>query len=61
MSTSNISYDKGGRFERLTTLLPSIADCLEIWSLKLLGTSVPVQGCNASAFLLNLVIYFRGG
>jgi hypothetical protein len=32
MSTTNISWGvKGGRRVGLTTLLPSWADCLEIW------------------------------
>jgi hypothetical protein len=31
MSTSNISWSKGGRCIGLTTLPPSCADCLEIW------------------------------
>ena len=61
MSTRDISSGKGGRFERLTTLLPSVDDCLEIWSIKLRATSGHVQGCNGIAFLLNISIYFRGG
>jgi hypothetical protein len=31
MSTRDISWGKGGRFVRLTTLPPSCADCIKIW------------------------------
>jgi len=31
MSTSNISWGKGGRCVGLTTLPPSCADCLDLW------------------------------
>jgi len=39
MSTTNISWwGKGGRCVGLTTLLPSCADCLEIWEPQPPGT-----------------------
>jgi hypothetical protein len=38
MSTSNISWRKGGRCVRQTTLPTSCADCLEIWESQPLGT-----------------------
>jgi len=38
MSTRNISWGKGGRCIRLTTLPPSCADCLEIWEPQPPGT-----------------------
>ena len=36
----------------LTTLPPSCADCLEMWSLILLEPSGPVQACNGIALPL---------
>ena len=38
MSTTYISWGKGGRCVELTTLLPSCADCLEIWEPQPPGT-----------------------
>jgi hypothetical protein len=38
MSTRNISWGKGGRCVRLTTLRASCADCLEIWEPQPPGT-----------------------
>jgi hypothetical protein len=38
MSTRNVSGSKGGRCVLLTTLLPSCADCLEIWEPQPSGT-----------------------
>jgi len=35
MSTGNNSLVKGGQFIGLTTLLPSCADCIEVWELQL--------------------------
>jgi len=47
-SNRNISVGKGGRCVQLTTLLPSRADCLEIWEPQppgaLLACNWPVQG-----------------
>ena len=42
MSTSNISWGKGGRFVGLTALPPSCADFLEIWETRPPGT---LRGC----------------
>jgi len=65
MSTRNTSRGaKGGRCIGLTTLPPSCADCLEIWSLSLLEASGPVQACNGIALpfmiLVLLVKRYRG-
>ena len=38
MSTRDISWSKGGRRVRLTTLPPSRAECREIWEPKSPGT-----------------------
>jgi len=38
MSTRNISWGKGGLCVGPTTLLPSCADCLEIWEPQTPGT-----------------------
>ena len=56
MSTRNISGAKGGRCVTLTTIPPSCAKCLEIWNLKLLEPSGPVQVCNGTVlpFLYNI-------
>jgi len=56
MSTRNISWGgKGGRCVELTTLLPSCADCLEIWEpWNPQGLSRPVMG------LLYLYLYGVG-
>ena len=59
MSTRNISFGggcKGGQCVGLTILPPSCGDSLEIWSLKLLEPSGPVQACNGIA--LPLLIAF---
>jgi len=37
ISTRNISWGKGGRCVKLTTLPPSYVDCLEIWEPQLHG------------------------
>jgi hypothetical protein len=39
---------------RADNLLPSYADCLEIWGLNLLEPSGPVKACNGIALLLPL-------
>jgi hypothetical protein len=44
MSTRNIFWGKGGRCKGLTTLLPSCADCLEIWEPKPPGTLRACRG-----------------
>jgi len=48
ISTRNISWGKGDRCLRLTTLPPSSADCLEMWQPKPPGTlwacNMPVNG-----------------
>jgi hypothetical protein len=47
MSTRNISWGEGGeggRWEGLTTLPPSCADCLEMWELQPLEPRGSVQG-----------------
>jgi len=47
VGTRNISWGgKGGRCVGLTTLPPSCADCVEIWELRPLEPSGPVQACN---------------
>jgi hypothetical protein len=50
------SGGKGGRCVRLTTLLPSSADCLKSGSLNLLEPSGPVQACNGIALPFALVL-----
>ena len=53
--------DKGSRCVGLTTLPPSCADCLEIWSLIVLEPLGPVQACNGIAVYFDcLVLYNRG-
>ena len=44
MSTRNISWGKRGRRVGLTTLLPSCADCLEIWEPQPPGTLMACPG-----------------
>ena len=43
ISTSNVSWNKGGRCVGLTTLPPTCADCLEIWEHEPPGTLRPYK------------------
>ena len=52
MSVRNISWGKGGRFIWLTTLLPSCAECLEIWEPQPSGTLGACQGLYGDFFTL---------
>jgi hypothetical protein len=49
ISTRNISWDKGGRCVRLTTLLLYVPIVLKSGNLTLLERSGPVQACNGIA------------
>ena len=49
MSTRSISWGKGGRCVRLTTLPPSCAVLMKSGSLNFLEPSVPLQACNGTA------------
>ena len=49
MSTRNISWGKGGRCVRLTTLPPSCAVVTKSGNLNFLEPSGPVQACNGTA------------
>src|SRR5215510_8484758 len=55
MSTRNIPGGKGGRCVGLTTLLPSCADCLNIWEPQPSGT---LRACNGIAFPLPFIFYY---
>jgi hypothetical protein len=51
MSASNISWgNKGGRCVRLTTLLPSFAHCLEIWTPQPSATLKACPSLNSDCF-----------
>ena len=50
MSTTNISWGKGGWCVGLITLLPSCADFIEIWELHPPGT---LRACNGIALPFN--------
>jgi len=52
MSTRCISWGKGGRRVRLTTLPPSCAVIMKSVKLNLLETSGPLQACNGTALHL---------
>jgi hypothetical protein len=56
MSTRNISWGKGGRCVRLTTLLPSCAEYLEIWEPEPPGLARTVMGKFSYYILGGLVI-----
>ena len=49
MSTRCISWGKGGRCVRLTTLPPSCAVVMKSGNLNFLEPSVPLQACNGTA------------
>jgi hypothetical protein len=58
MSTRCISWGKGGRCVRLTTLLPSCAVVMKSGNLNCLEPSGPLQACNETALpYLPLSIY----
>jgi len=54
MSTRIISWGKGGRCVRLTTLSPSCAIVMKSGNLNFLEPSGPVQTCNGTDLLLPL-------
>ena len=49
MTTRSISWGKGGRCVRLTTLPPSCALVMKSGNLNLLEPSGPLQACNGTA------------
>ena len=53
MSTRSISWGKGGRCLRLTTLLPSFAVVMKSGNLKFLEPSGPLQVCNRTALTIS--------
>jgi hypothetical protein len=57
MSTRCISWGKGGRYVRLTTLQPSFAVVMKSGNLNFLEHSGPLQGCMGTALPLPLYIY----
>jgi len=59
MSTRNISWGKGGRCLRLTTLPPSCAVVMKCGNLNFLEPSGPLQACNGTAlpYTYNLQIW----
>ena len=63
MSTRCISWGKGGRCVRLTTLLPSCAVVMKSENLNFLEPSEPLQACNGTALpfftLFVLCIYVQ--
>ena len=52
MSTRYISWGKGGRCVRLTTLPPSCAVVMKSGESNFLEPSGPVQACNGTALTL---------
>jgi len=54
MSTSYISWGKGGRFVRLTNLPPSCAVVKKSGNLNFLEPSGPLQACNRTALPFTL-------
>jgi hypothetical protein len=52
MSTRSISWGKGGRCLRMTTLPPSCAVVMKYGTLNFLGPSGPLQACNGTALPL---------
>ena len=59
MSTRSISWGKGGRYVRLTTLPPSCAVVMKFGNLIFLEPSGPLQACNGTAFCLTLPVMTR--
>ena len=57
MSTRCISWGKGGRYVRMTTLPPSCAVVMKSGNLNFLEPSGPLQACNGTA--LPFFIYLR--
>ena len=58
MSTRRISWGKGGRCVRLTTLPPSCAVVTKSGNLNFLEPSGPLQACNGTALSLPLHIVY---
>ena len=56
MSTRSISWGKGGRCVRLTTLPPSRAVVMKSGNLNFLEPSGPLQACNGTALPLRLLV-----
>jgi len=54
MSTRSISWGKGGRCVRLTTLPPSCAVVTKSGNLNCLEPSGPLQACNRTAFHIKI-------
>ena len=59
MSTRSVSWGKGGRCVRLTTLPPSCAVVTKSGNLNFLEPSGPVQACNGTALPLSLLAHKR--
>ena len=59
MSTRCISWGKGGRCLRLTSLPPFCAVAMKSGSLNFLESSAPLQSCNGTALPLPVERYFR--
>ena len=56
MSTRSISWGKGGRCIRLTTLPPSCAVVMQSGNLNFLEPSGPLQACNGTAALGSYIV-----
>ena len=59
MSTRSISWGKGGRRVRLTTLTPSCAVVMKSVNLNFMETSGPLQACNGFALPFFIAIEFN--
>jgi len=57
MSTRNISWGKGGRCVKLTTLPPSCAVVTKSGHLNFVEPSGPLQACNGTALPLPLPLF----
>ena len=57
MSTRSISWGKGGRCVRLTTLPPSCAVVMKSGTLNLMEPSGPLQACNGTALPFYTKLY----